>query len=749
MHWNDELRRRGVLRTAAIYIVGAWLVFQVADVFFPAWNIPDTALRYLLLAAMLGFPIALFLGWRYDITTRGIRLTPPAGDDHVVRGLGRRDYLALAIVLVAVAAIVYSVGGGILASRTEGPGRAEVGGGPQVIERLPNSVAVLPFANISDDPSNDYFCDGVSEEILHRLSDYPELTVMARSSSHAFKGADLEARSIADRLRVEYLLQGSVRKSGEDLRIAASLVDANGVQVWSRAFDRKMQDVFVIQSEIAATVAGNLVATVIEPGELGPRYQPPVEAYEQFLVGREFVRKRVPGWQVRAIEHFDRAIELDPAYAAPHAGRAVAIYLGRDVRAAARYEEAQDSVDKALQLDPNDPDALAAQGLLHQHMREPIKAEASLRRALALDPNVAGARVWLFNVLFVQGREDEAEAVRAEALRRDPFEPRLASGAATRHAERGQFAQAEQIYLRLMELPQPPEVAFSGLNGLYQGYGRYVDLIQTTQRYILARATEGPEPHLQYAYLAHAYAQLGLHDRADYWHDLAASKLPVDLRIQFLRGYSLRLRGEFQQTYELIQSAVAATGAPVERLSGFVQHIFGAVSVASGDYERGIALLEPLFQPDQELAGGFQALDLLQILALGYQETGQGERAGQVLQHIERSVLKRQARGYAQEPLIWFALAQNRVMQNRPEEALATLARAVDRGFRVEGILLHDPRWDPVREAPAFQAALQRVRDDLAAQRSDLETRQAGVSFSVQLERTLAGARSAVSTGLE
>jgi len=184
-NWVDELRRRGVLRVAALYLIGAWLVFQAADVFFPAWNIPDGALRYLLLAAALGFPIALFLGWRYDVTARGVVLTPPAGDDHVVRGLARRDCLALLVVFIATAGILYSVVGGILASREpEASARAPA----QPVERLENSVAVLPFANISDDPSNEFFCDGISEEILHRLSAYRDLTIIARSSSYLFKG---------------------------------------------------------------------------------------------------------------------------------------------------------------------------------------------------------------------------------------------------------------------------------------------------------------------------------------------------------------------------------------------------------------------------------------------------------------------------------------------------------------------------------------------------------------------------------
>ena len=741
-HWVDELRRRGVLRVAALYVIGAWLVFQAADVFFPAWNIPDAALRYLLLAAALGFPIALFLGWRYDITASGIVLTPPPGDDHVVRGLGRRDYLALVVMLAASGAILYSVADGILASREQG---VVVESGPTATQRLPDSVAVLPFSNISDDPSNAFFCDGISEEILNRLSQYRELTVMARSSSFLFRDSGLDAAAIADKLRVQYLLQGSVRKAGDNLRISASLVNADGVQVWSRTFDRQLRDVFAIQGEIAAAVSGQLASTVIEPGVAAARYDPLVEAYEQFLVGREYVRSRVPGWQEKAIEHFDQAIAMDPRYAAPHAGRAVAVFLREDLGGAGKREIAQRSVDAALALDPDDPDALAAQGLLHLGAEDArlTEAEDLLRRALALDPTVAGARGWLYNALWLQERRDEAAEVRAETRRLDPFEPRLADGVAMEHASRGEFEQAEQIYRRLLELPEPSELAYRGLATLYETYGRFADLVEIRQESIVAGNADGTPPYFAYAFLAQAYAYLGMRERADQWIDLASSGAPGELRIQLMRAYVHRLHGEMGVTAELIDSAVRATGVPVGRLPAFVRHVLGAARFYQGEYAEAVELLQSAFRPGQDQPSPYD-LELLNVLVRAHRALGQEESADQVLRYVESTLLVAQERGLAQDPLSWYALAQCHAMLGRPGAALRALEEAVERGYRVERFLRLDTTWDGLRGEPPFRALLDRVSEAVAEQRAETERREAADPFPAPLNATLRGRNAAV-----
>ena len=212
-----ELRRRRVFRTAALYVVGAWLVMQGADVLFPAWGIPDRAINFLLIAAVLGFPVALVFGWLYDIGSDGIRRTKPADavDSSVVLKLRTSDYMILVAFTVVAGVILYNTTIKVLDEPLEPESIVEVA------TKIENSIAVLPFANMSADPDNEYFADGISDEILHRLGEFADLHVIARTSSFAFKDSGFDVPKLTDLLRVHYLLTGSVRRDGDELRILA------------------------------------------------------------------------------------------------------------------------------------------------------------------------------------------------------------------------------------------------------------------------------------------------------------------------------------------------------------------------------------------------------------------------------------------------------------------------------------------------------------------------------------------------
>lgn len=731
----DELRRRGVLRVAAVYIVAAWLVMQIGDVFFPAWNIPDIAKRYLLLAAILGFPIALVFGWRYDITAKGIVVTPPAGEGYVPQSLGRGDYIALGTLALATVVIVYTVSGGIatVTREIESPGAADT------IERLPNSVAVLPFANISDDPSNEFFCDGISEEILHRLADYRDMHVIARTSSFAFKGSDRDAASIARTLGVKYLLQGSVRKVGNKLRIAAALVDEQNLQVWSRTFDREMSDVFEIQRGIASAVAGSLASTILESHVEPSTYEPDINAYQQFLYGREYLRARTPGWQANANRYFDRATEIDPTYAAPHAGRAIAtLLLGRDSRVQARWESAERSVAAALALNPDDANALAANGLLLVQQGRLADGEIVLRRALAIDPNVAGARVWLASTLAEQDRPEEAEAEYATALALDPLDPRLATRAAARYKEQGDFERAEGQYKRLLEQPRPSEFVYSDLFFLYDEYGRHVELIAAGKERILAHAILESEPQYYYAFLAYSYARIGMTEKAEYWQSRAESAPRVDLATHLRRIYIYRLQGRFSEGMEHLRKVLAETEQDIERSGSFIQRVVGASQIEVGDYASGAELIESTIDIGESVQGGYLTLDFLQYSAWARQQLGNTERAGELLAAIEKGILELQAEGLAQSPQMLFVFAQNHLLSGNVDVALDTLETAIDRGFRRYFWLLHDSRWESLHDDERFKALMARLKGYIAEQREVVERIDAEDDFIARLEAKLA-----------
>ncbi len=391
-----EARRRKVFRTAALYVVGAWLALQVANVVFPGFAIPDAAIRALVWAAVAGFPIALVFGWLFEIGAGGIRRTLPVGsaDLHQSPPLARRDYLILAafaaIAAVLVVRAVQEVRETPLAdSPPAAAGTARTGG-----ERLPNSIAVLPFVNISNDPDNDYFCDGISEEILNALSGFRELNVIGRTSSFAFKGSDAGIDRISAVLGVSHVLQGSVRKAGNRLRISAQLLDHTGRQLWTETFDRELANVFDIQEEIAQAVATTAASRVVSRPAVG--YHPNLEAYDHYLAGRELLHRREMG---SALEELQRAIDLDPAFAEAHAEWAIGRLIGDP--SAEDLEAGRAAIERALELQPKLLRAQAARGLLLMMSRppDPEGAETVLRGVLEQDPNMSDALLWLANAL--------------------------------------------------------------------------------------------------------------------------------------------------------------------------------------------------------------------------------------------------------------------------------------------------------------------------------------------------------------
>jgi TolB-like protein/Flp pilus assembly protein TadD len=731
----DEFRRRGVLRVAALYVIAAWLIIQVADVFFPAWAIPESALRYLLTAAILGFPIAIVFGWMYDITAAGIVRTAAAGidPDTPSAALRRGDHLTLAALAIAVGLIIFSVAGNVLDSASEDGIRITT------VDKLPNSVAVLPFVNISGDSDNEYFCDGISEEILHRLADYRDMHVLARTSSFAFKGNELGAARLSDILGVKYLLQGSVRKVGDDLRISAQLIDENDFQVWSKVFDRKLSGVFAIQSEIAAAVASSLADTMSASLIDNRNYEPDIDAYQEFLLGREYLRARTPGFEVSAIEHFEAAIKIDDGYAEPYAGRAIALLLtGRDAaHLADRQEEAERSIVAALALEPEHAIGLAAQGLLLLHKDDYVAAEPVLRKALQLDPNLVGARNWLGNALGGQHKIPEAFAQWEEALARDPLDPVLNSNLANRYLTRGDFHRAEAQLKRLLDLPKPPQMAYSSLFHMYDTYGRYVEMIDAGKQWVLAHAVPESEPHFYYAFLAYGYARLGMTETSEHWQDRAEAVRPVDAGTWLRRSYLYRLQGKFDAMEETVLTVAEHQGLNLERMSPFFSRVIGAVKILSGEPEDGIRLMESTYDLDTLEISNFGQIDFLQILAFGYKKVGEEQRAGELLELIASGLERMQQDGRGRDPDTLALIAQNRAVAGDHYGAVAALEVAVASGFRGYFWVLHDARWYGLRDDQRFTNLMAQMKADIDSQRARVEQIDATDDFEALLDQAL------------
>ncbi len=725
-----EARRRKVFRTGALYVLGAWLMLQVADVLFPGFGIPDAAIQALVWAAVLGFPLALAFGWLYEIGPGGIRRTVPAdaGALPEPQSLARRDYLILAafaaIAAMLVVRAVQEVRETPLAESPEAALRAARDAG----ERLANSIAVLPFANISNDPENDYFCDGVSEEILDRLAGFRELNVIGRTSSFAFKGSDYGIDRISALLGVRYVLQGSVRKAGDQLRVSAQLLDQGGRQVWNQSFDRQLRNIFEIQSEIAGAVATTVASQVTAQPDTG--HQPSLEAYEHYLTGRTLLQRRDAG----ARQELERAVEIDPEFAEAHAELAIVQVFDRTPEAIAG---ARRSVERALQLKPKLLRAQAAQGflLVYGNPPDPAAAERVLREVLAQDPNMSDALNGLYQALASQGRGDEARAILERAALIDPLHPAIAGNLAIGLFNEGQTERAKEIVERLLAQPTPSPLAYFAASDLYRSTGRLIEMNASVKSLALH------EPSFLSVFLLMLnYALLGDWPQAEAINTRLMRMPPQGpgriFRRLMLPGWQGQTDVAVQRLRETLKELelTLADLSPSERLHAGIPFARG------GDYAAAIEALQPVV--DVASPGGsvtpFSRLHGGHALAWSYLHTGAAGQAARLLEAEARECGSGRAAGTLGDSSDLHSCAETELLRGNLDQALAGLEQAVEAGWRDYYLRERDPYWARVANDPRYRAVMAKVKSDVDRQRAAVRRADAEEGFLAKLDAALA-----------
>jgi len=721
-----EARRRKVFRTAALYVVGAWLALQVADVLFPGFGISNAAIQALVWAAVLGFPVALVFGWLFDIGPGGIRRTPPAGSDAAApQPLTRTDYLLLAAFAAVGLALLYRAAEGVRRAPPDQPTAVDRSR-REGVARLENSIAVLPFANISNDPDNEYFCEGISEEILNTLSGFRQLNVIGRTSSFAFKGSDVGIDEISSVLGVGHVLQGSVRKAGNQLRISAQLLDAAGRQVWTETFDRELANVFDIQSEIAASVAAKVASQVTAAADTGRH--PNLDAYQHFLAGRALLHRRDIGG---ARAELQRAIEIDPEFAAAHAEWAITRLMA--VVTDRHLEEARAAINRALELQPKLLRAQAAQGfsLLQASRPDPVAAEAILRDVLAQDPNMSDALNWLSNSLAAQGRSDDALAVLQRAVRIDPLHPAIAANLAQNLIRRGREREGIEILEKLLGQPNPAEGPFWVLALLHQESGRLVE-VNAIAREMSMRGS------LSHYLTARSYGLLGDGRAAQYWLDREIRDFPERSWNLYLSAELPSWQGRHGEALQRFRAALAANKIDMSGEEGYIQLWYGALLARAGEYAAAIGQLEPLVDQVASQSELDPQLDPQHALAWSYLRTGATAKATALLsiqwQQCQLGAADAVPRGSA----FLHYCAETALLSGDVDEALAWLERAVAAGWRDYYPRQNDPYWAAVEDDPRFRAQMEIVRKDIDRQRAEVERIDATEDFVAKVDAAMA-----------
>ena len=412
-----ELKRRNVYKVAVAYAVVAWLLMQVASQIFPFFEVPNWIVRLVIVLLVIGFPIALIIAWAFEVTPEGIKSTEAAD----AAGQRSRGVAWIYVVLIGAA-----LSAGLFFVGRYTAGHAMARQSEVATAGLDKSIAVLPLINESGDPRDEYFSDGLSEELIAALAQISGLRVIGRSSSFRFKDRKEEPRAIGEKLGVSTLLDGTVRKQGDRVRIVAELVNAaDGIQLWTQTFDRQLKDIFAVQEEIARAVAESLKVTLLgsqkSPSQIATNN---VEAHNAYLQGHfHFLRRNVDDYS-KAISFFDRAIELDPNYALAYAERAEAWTMIGDLtgQRPTAYPKARNDAEKAVAIAPDLAEARAALGWVRFFGEWKFADGLSeLKRAKELSPTNPTANDLLARVIVYLGRIDEAERQAREAVELDPL----------------------------------------------------------------------------------------------------------------------------------------------------------------------------------------------------------------------------------------------------------------------------------------------------------------------------------------
>jgi len=417
-----ELKRRNVYKVAVAYAVVAWLLIQIATQVFPFFEIPNWAVRLVVLLLILGFPIALILSWAFELTPQGIKRTESAD------AAGQRSRGGIWIAVVAIAAAL-SLGLFFLGRYTAGSRELNESGHRSAASLPQKSIAVLPLVNTSGDPGNEYFSDGLSEELIAVLAKVRDLKVIGRSSSFLFKGKSEDSKTIGEKLGVANLIEGSVRKQGDRVRIVAELINAvDGRSLWSETYDRELKDIFAVQNEIATAVADQMKVKLLgqsAQSEAAGLSENPA-AHNAVLQSDFYFQQQTADSIRKSITFLQEAVRLDPNYALAYAKlaqawRQYATSYAID-NAPKAYDEARQAADKAVSLAPDLPEVRMTIGLLNMNPGLDFAAsEKEFRRILQSFPNNAAAKNSLTLSLLAQDRLTEAEETCREALLLDPL----------------------------------------------------------------------------------------------------------------------------------------------------------------------------------------------------------------------------------------------------------------------------------------------------------------------------------------
>jgi TolB-like protein/Flp pilus assembly protein TadD len=491
-----ELKRRNVYKVAIAYAVVAWLLMQIATQVFPFLEIPNWAIRLVIMLIVIGFPIALVIAWAFELTPEGLKRTEVA-DELPTKAPRSHAWIYLVVIAGTISVSLFFLG--------------RYTSSKQSAELPAKSIAVLPFENLSGNPENAYFTDGIQEEILMRLAKVADLKVVSRTSTVRYKRSPDNLREIATQLGVANVLEGSVQRTADQVHVNVQLIKAaTDAHLWAEAYDRRLTDIFAVESEIAKTIAGTLQAKLTVPERNAIAAQPTqnTEAHQLYLKGRYLWNRRTGENLKKAIPYFQQAAEKDPNYALAYVGIADTYAVMPGYSAGSPQDclpRAQTAAQRALELDDSLAEAHASLGFILFHYFEFAASTKEFERAIELNPNYPTAHHWFARtVLLALGQFDRASTEMKRAVELDPVSPLF-------HAELGGVYMMARRYDEAIEqlretLEMDPEFYWA-----HRFLGLTLELKGATAEAIAEyhKAFELSDDPTVLAFIAHAEANTG------------------------------------------------------------------------------------------------------------------------------------------------------------------------------------------------------------------------------------------------
>ena len=701
-----------MLRVAAAYALVAWIIIEAGSVLLPTFGATEGVFQVYVIVVIIGFFVAVVLAWIFEITPEGVKRDRDVvqRDQVNARSKSTMNYLIIGLLAVALGvSITFNVTG---LRNGEVPIEAAVAEKP--------AIAVLPFASLSSDSENLIFADGIHGDILTQLANIGSCKVISRSSVMEYRNTTKNVRQIGEELDVGSVLQGSVQRVGDNVRINVQLVDAkNDVNVWARTYDRQLtaQNIFNIQTEISGAIAAALETTLTPAEQVRMAAKPTsdLRAYSAYVSGRDELSLRRLETLRSARQHFRQAIDYDPGYAAAYAGLAESVLLLENNHQALPQAEAfaivRANLQKALELDPDLADAYAVKGLLESKVWQQtrvgqgnVEAEAAFRRAIELNPNHASAYMWFAMLRDGEERDEEAIELFQRSMELDPLGRIPFTNLPMLYAQRGQSDEAIRLWLKAMQVhpewPMPQLYLAQHLAGL----GR----LDESMAWIEQASALANDPVVD-LFTVRLYVAFGDTEKAV---ELLKT-LPAEHQLaRYMDGLVLLLNFDFQGALNYF-SAIAASEEPGQTSEIPVQ-VAAQIAIVTDDLDKArefVLLDEPILREDAELRVDTFTIPAVIRLAYISQRQGDSDYARELLLAALPVVRDLPRLG-------WFGQGIQEVrilaMLGREEDALAALRTLVDDGYRNPVLtdlwsLEDDPFLAALRDDERFTAILDEV----------------------------------------